>query len=193
MPAQKTFAISQGAHLKLTNNYNLPETIVNVLKRPTYSKGKANISATELLNSPRVVQLKRKHWDDIEEDAADMVWSLFGTAVHGVLEHGKDDHHIVEERIHTEVDGWKISGAIDLQELTDAGTILSDYKVTSAWAVMNTFQRWPSTAASVPKTWMPGSISSARIYMEKAPPMRPAMIAKTRYIVPMSLWFVENR
>ena len=65
--------------MKLTNNYNLPETIVNVLKRPTYSKGKANISATELLNSPRVVQLKRKHWDDIEEDAADMVWSLFGT------------------------------------------------------------------------------------------------------------------
>ena len=57
--------------MKLTNNYNLPETIVNVLKRPTYSKGKANISATELLNSPRVVQLKRRHWDDIEEDAAD--------------------------------------------------------------------------------------------------------------------------
>lgn len=130
--------------MKLTNNYNLPETIVNVLKRPTYSKGKANISATELLNSPRVVQLKRKHWDDIEEDAADMVWSLFGTAVHGVLEHGKDDHHIVEERIHAEVDGWKISGAIDLQELTDAGTILSDYKVTSAWAVMNEKQDWHS-------------------------------------------------
>ena len=33
----------------ITNKYNLPQTFVNIMKRPTYSKGKANISATELL------------------------------------------------------------------------------------------------------------------------------------------------
>ena len=58
--------------MKLTNNHNLPQTFINVLERPTYSKGKSNISATELLNSPRIVQLKRKHWDDIEQDASEM-------------------------------------------------------------------------------------------------------------------------
>jgi hypothetical protein len=128
--------------MKLTNIHSLPETIINVIKRPTYSKGKANMSVTELLNSPRIVQLKRKHWDDLTEDASDMVWSIFGTAIHGVLEHGKGDSHIVEERIHVELDGLRISGAIDLQELTPEGIVVSDYKTTSAWAVMNEKQDW---------------------------------------------------
>lgn len=128
--------------MKLTNKYGLPSTIMNVIARPTYSKGKAQMSVTELLNSPRIVQLKRKHWDELEEDASSMVWSIFGTAIHGVLEHGKDDHHIVEERIHVTVNGMNISGAIDLQEIEEDGVILSDYKTTSAWACMNEKQDW---------------------------------------------------
>ena len=128
--------------MKLTNRNNLPETIMNVIKRPEYNKGKSNMSVTELLNSPRIVQLKRKHWDDLEEDSSDMVWSIFGTAIHGVLEHGKGDSHIVEERIHISLDGMHISGAIDLQELEDDGIVVSDYKTTSAWAVMNEKQDW---------------------------------------------------
>ena len=128
--------------MKLTNNFGMPETILNVIARPQYSKGKANMSVTELLNSPRIVQLKRKHWEDLTEDAADMVWSIFGTAIHNILEHGKGESHVVEERIHIELDGMRISGAIDLQELTPEGIILSDYKTTSAWAVMNEKQDW---------------------------------------------------
>jgi hypothetical protein len=128
--------------MKLTNKYNLPETIVNVIKRPQYSRGKSQISATEILNSPRIVQLRQKHMDDIETDAAEMVWSLFGTAVHNILQHGKDDHHIVEERLHIEFDGWHISGALDLQEVTEAGIGIRDYKVTSAWAVQQYKTEW---------------------------------------------------
>ena len=128
--------------MKLTNIHSLPETIINIIRRPTYSKGKANMSVTELLNSPRIVQLKRKHWDDLTEDAADMVWSIFGTAIHGVLEHGKGDNHIVEERIHIELDGMHISGAIDLQEVEPDGIIVSDYKTVGAWSVLNEKQDW---------------------------------------------------
>lgn len=128
--------------MKLTNKHGLPVTILNVIKRPQYNKGRANMSVTELLNSPRIVQLKRKNWDLLEEDAADMVWSIFGTAIHGVLEHGKGDNHIVEERIHAAIDGMSISGAIDLQEVEEDGIIVSDYKTTSAWAVMNEKQDW---------------------------------------------------
>lgn len=129
--------------MKLTNKHNLPQTFVNVLKRPTYSKGRANLSVTQLINSPKIVALTNKFQDELEEDVADMVWSIFGTAVHGVLEHGKDPHHVIEERIHTEVDGWKISGAIDLQIKNDDGTIsIRDYKTTSAWAVMNDKIEW---------------------------------------------------
>jgi hypothetical protein len=128
--------------VKLTNKFNLPATILNVIARPNYDKGKANFSVTELLTSPRIVQLKRKHWNELEEDASDMVWSLFGSAIHGVLEHGKGDNHIVEERIHLEIDGTHISGAIDLQEVEEDGIILSDYKTTSAWVVQNMKQDW---------------------------------------------------
>ena len=136
--------------MKLTNKFNLPQTFVNVIQRPTYSKGKAHISATEIINSPRIVQLKKKHWEEIEQDASEMVWSLFGSAVHNILEHGKDDHHIVEERIHLEFDGWKISGAIDLQEVEPNGTIsISDYKVTGAWAVMNEKEDWHASLTSM--------------------------------------------
>jgi hypothetical protein len=128
--------------MKITNRHNLPETIVNVLSRPTYTKGGANLSATEILNSPRIVQLKRLHDAELEQDASDMVWAIFGTAIHAVLEHGKNDNHIVEERLHAVVDGWSISGAIDLQVVEDDGIIVSDYKTTSAWAVMNEKIEW---------------------------------------------------
>jgi len=50
--------------MKLTNKFNLPQTFVNVIDRPTYSKGKAHISATEIINSPRIVQLKKKYWNE---------------------------------------------------------------------------------------------------------------------------------
>jgi len=128
--------------MKLTNIHGMPDTILNVIARPQYNKGKANMSVTELLNSPRIVQLKRKHWDELTEDASDMVWSIFGTAIHNVLEHGKGDNHIVEERIHIELDGMHISGAIDLQEVEPDGITVSDYKTTSAWAAMQEKQDW---------------------------------------------------
>ena len=129
--------------MKLTNKHNLPATFVNVIKRRTYSKGKAHLSATEMLNSPQIVQLKHRHWDDIEVDASEMVWSLFGSAVHGILEHGKDKNHIVEERIHLTHDGYNLSGAIDLQEVDEDGGIhIKDYKVTGAWAAQNEKEEW---------------------------------------------------
>lgn len=128
--------------MKLTNKFNIPQTFVNVLKRPTYSKGKANLSVTQLINSPKIVALTKKFDEEIEQDVADMVWSLFGSAVHNILEHGKDENHVVEQRIHAELDGWNISGAVDLQLLQKAGIAIKDYKTTSVWAVMNEKIEW---------------------------------------------------
>lgn len=129
--------------MKITNNFGIPQTIVNALHRPTYTKGGANLSATELITSPRIVQLRRLHADKLKQDASDMAWALFGTAIHGVLEQGKDANHIVEQRLHAELDGWTISGAIDLQTVEEDGELtISDYKTTGAWAVMNEKIDW---------------------------------------------------
>lgn len=128
--------------MKLTNNYGIPQTFMNVLARPTYSKGKAHLSATQLLNSPKIVALTNKFDSELEQDASDMIWSIFGSAVHNFLEHGKDENHLVEERLHVEHDGWKISGAVDLQMVNDNGIDIRDYKTTSVWAVMNEKIEW---------------------------------------------------
>ena len=127
----------------ITNKFNLPETFVNIMKRPTYSKGQANLSATELITAPRLVQLRKAHLDELESDVTENVWSIFGTAIHGILEHGKADNHVVEERITTTIEGWKISGAIDLQIINEDGSVtINDYKTTGAWAVMNEKIDW---------------------------------------------------
>ena len=129
--------------MKLTNKFNLPQTFVNCIQRPTYSRGNSEISVTEILSPPQLVQLRRRHAEDIEEDAADRVWSLFGSACHNILQHGKDDNHVVEERLFTTFEGWSISGQIDLQEIQPDGTVvISDYKVTSAWAVQQEKTEW---------------------------------------------------
>jgi hypothetical protein len=58
------------------------------------------------------------------------------------LEHGKGENHIVEQRLGTDIDGWRLSGAIDLQEEDEDGIGIKDYKVTGAWSVMNEKQDW---------------------------------------------------
>ena len=128
--------------MKLTNKYGLPETFMNILARPTYNKGGAHLSVTELISSPRIVQLKRRHWDDLEEDVSDKLFAMLGTAMHNMLEHGKADNHVIEQRLHANVDGWDISGAIDLQRMEPDGVVVCDYKTTGAWAVMNDKKDW---------------------------------------------------
>lgn len=129
--------------MRITNVHGLPETVMNAIHRPTYTKGNAHMSVTELMNSPRIAQLKRRHWDALEEDASSMVWSLFGSAIHHILEHGKSPNHVIEQRLFAEVDGWRISGAIDLQEINEDGSItISDYKTTGSWAATNGKEDW---------------------------------------------------
>ena len=59
--------------MKITNKHGLPQTFVNVLERPSYTKGSAHLSATELLSSPQIVQLRKSHYENLEQDVMDMV------------------------------------------------------------------------------------------------------------------------
>lgn len=129
--------------MKYTNKFNLPESIVNAVKRPTYSRGKSQISVTQLINAPQIVALREKHNEDIEVDVSDQVWALFGSAVHHILEQGASEKHLVEERIYTSVGQWILSGAVDVQILHgDGSRTIQDYKVTRAYSVMNEKKEW---------------------------------------------------
>jgi len=126
----------------ITNKHNLPQAFVNAVEYPTYTKGKAHMSVTELLNSPQIVQLKAKYANEITVDVSEMMWAVFGTAVHHILEQNKGAGDIVEQRLHADIDGWHISGAIDQQVVTKDGIEIGDYKTTSVWAVMNDKPEW---------------------------------------------------
>lgn len=130
--------------MKISNRHGLPEPLVRALSQDKYSRGDSRASVTGLIGSPRVAVLKAKHAAEIETDAMDRLWSLFGTTVHNIIEEGSAGlpDYIAEERIFSEVDGWRISGSIDLQHHTEGEVSLRDWKVTGAWAVMNTKDDW---------------------------------------------------
>lgn len=124
--------------MKITNNHNLPDAFLNFARDDKYSRGKADISVTTLIDAPRVRLMKDLHYENLETDVVDMVWALFGTAVHHVLESAEDPSNVqVEERLYAPVSNWTLSGALDHQEVLPDGTVqITDYKVTGAWSVM---------------------------------------------------------
>ncbi len=130
--------------MKITNNFGLPEAIANFARADKYTKGKADISVTTFIDSPRINLLRQRYSEGLSMDVSDMVWALFGTAVHGILEETKEgDNVITEERLYAEFAGWTLSGALDHQELMDDGTVqITDYKVTSAWSVIMGKKEW---------------------------------------------------
>lgn len=128
--------------MKITNKHNVPQTLMALATKEYYSKGKADFSVTEIISPPRIQRLRKKHFDEIEQDVADMLWSLLGSALHVVAERGQTENHITEERLNTEIDGVTLSGAIDLQKTTDSGTVITDYKFTSAWAIRQDKFEW---------------------------------------------------
>ena len=129
----------------VTNKFKLPQFVVDALTHSDYTRGDSDISVTQLIDSPRIARLQREHADEQTKDAVDFVWSRFGTSVHTMFEEslkatGSDV--ITEERLFTETQGWKLSGAIDAQEVSDDGVIISDFKVTSAWSVIFDKSSW---------------------------------------------------
>src|SRR3990167_6975603 len=120
--------------MRLTNRHNLPEPIFRFLQQDFYD-GKGDdktISATALLKPVQEYILAKRHNDEIEVDAIDNIWKLFGTGVHLVLEGLRGQDVKPNQRLTTEFNGWKVTGKYDQV----IGTHLWDYKVTSVWTLI---------------------------------------------------------
>jgi hypothetical protein len=128
--------------MEVTNVHGVPEPLVTLAKREYYSKGDSQYSVTEIMSPPKIRRMREQYNDQIKQDASDMLWTLLGSALHVVMERGETPGWLKEERLFAEVNGVKISGAIDLQEETPNGVIIHDYKFTSAWAVMQEKEEW---------------------------------------------------
>lgn len=111
--------------MRLTNKLNLPQPIVDAVANDEYSRGDADLSVTQLVDSPRVRVLMNRHEHEITEDASSRIFSLFGQVMHTILERANRTG-IAERRLSVTIEGLKVSGAMDLVEID---SVLSDYKV----------------------------------------------------------------
>lgn len=125
--------------MKITNRMGLPQPIVDAVAADQHDREGATYSVTELIKPPHMLTLERTHEGEIEEDASDRIFALLGRAVHSILESGGNEA-LSEERLTAVIDGIPVSGALDHYVLD--GGVLSDYKVTSVWAMLRPKPEW---------------------------------------------------
>jgi len=121
--------------MKITNELNLPDSIVRAVTADSYVRGDADFTVTELLAPTQQLALQRKHADDLVEDASDRLYSLLGQAVHTILERAGTSG-IAEVRLQMPVtlpngEIKTVSGKFD--HFTLETGILTDYKIMSIW------------------------------------------------------------
>ena len=119
--------------MKITTKLNLPDMLVRAVEKDYQYRDK-RYSITSLLDPDRVLMLKRRHNDEIEQDVSECIWMLFGTVTHYALETGiecRENEYVEEHLEYTFPSGYTLSGIIDHVE-----DYIDDYKTTSVWTVI---------------------------------------------------------
>jgi hypothetical protein len=119
--------------MKVTNRFGLPDALVRAVAADPYSKGACEFSVTELLAPARQRALTETYKEEMTEDVADRLFSLYGQIAHLILERA-NVADLAEKRFFATVAGARISGQLDSLHLdeTGAGVTLTDWKFTSA-------------------------------------------------------------
>ena len=121
--------------MKITNYYNLPEAIVKSLES-NYKYTDKRYSVTSLLSPVRETLLKRRYHDQTEADAVDMIWALWGTGIHKILEQETGLGQFSEVQLEHKFDNnYTLSGYADFIDLNKR--IVIDYKSTSVYQYGN--------------------------------------------------------
>jgi hypothetical protein len=121
--------------MNITNKYNLPEAMVKALTSDYEYKDK-RYSVTSLLSPLRETLLKRRYHDQIETDAVDMIWALWGTGIHKILEQETGLGQFSEVQLEHKFDNnYTLSGYADFIDLNKR--VVIDYKSTSVYQYGN--------------------------------------------------------
>lgn len=115
--------------MQITNELNLPQALVDACDvNPHNAEG--TISATTLKSGVREILLTKRHWEEMTDDVSDRIWTLFGTAVHALLEKEAPDT-FVEERFEKQIGKYKVTGRLDCYDMKQK--IIFDYKTATTW------------------------------------------------------------
>lgn len=119
--------------MPLSNKLGLPQPIVEAVKKETYDPGHGDFSATGLIAPPKIKVLEARHKEEIWEDVADKLYSLYGQTMHLILERSgmKLTDYMVEKRHYAQYAKWLVSAQLDCMFVADG--VLSDYKFTTAY------------------------------------------------------------
>ncbi len=126
----------------ITNKLNMPDAFVKAIQNSRHNADKC-LSATTLLKGTKEIILTDRYFDEIEIDASEEVWAVFGTAVHSILEH-QEDEAFKEESFSVPVwegSEWKITGKVDRYDMKNE--TIEDWKTASVWKVIyKDFEEW---------------------------------------------------
>ena len=135
--------------MKVTNKYYLPEPYFKSCLHDNYPRFDWDtFSVTELMKGTKEIILNRRHWNELEQDCSDMIWMIFGNAVHSIMEGHESDNELAEQRIAMELNCGEhgkryISGGFDLY---NADThIITDYKTTGVFSYRMKVQEGPTS------------------------------------------------
>lgn len=122
-----------------TNKMGMPQAFVNFVSNVRHN-APGTLSATTLLQGDKQIVLYDRHFDEMEQDASDLVWATLGTAYHAIMEK-QNDESFKEEFFEVSVDAWKVTGRVDRYDLEHE--LLEDWKTASVWKVIyKSFDDW---------------------------------------------------
>lgn len=128
--------------MKITNFFDMPASFVQAVQKEfQYEKG--HFRVTDLSKGVRECILFRRHHEEITVDVSDMVWALFGSAVHSILSNTKELPEELREQEITlkfSINGKDVYLTGHFDHLDTSTLTLTDYKTASVWKVI--FNDW---------------------------------------------------
>lgn len=125
--------------MKVTNYLDLPSALVQAVSLDRHNK-KGEFSATTLLKGTCETVLTERHFDEIEVDASESIWAVFGSAVHSIFEKQNDDT-FKEEQFKVSVSNSTVTGRVDSYDMENETIV--DWKTASTWKVIyKDFDDW---------------------------------------------------
>lgn len=124
---------------ELTNNFNIPASIVkSIIERESkYSRGDADFSVSQIIDSPRIYHLFKLNAGKIEIDVSEKIKAWLGSLIHAAIQ--KNDHMLSgvlsSGRVKLSLGEYTVSGEPDVYD-SETKTI-RDYKTTSVFSFDN--------------------------------------------------------
>ena len=117
--------------MKVTNILGLPQAFVDAVSVERHNE-KGCYSATTILHGACETILQERHYDEIEVDASDSIWAVFGSAVHSIFE--KQNTGTEKESFYSfPVSHSKVTGRVDSYD--PQIQTLHDFKTASVWKI----------------------------------------------------------